>query len=72
MSDLEVRIEKLEQRVRDLEDRVVLHEMMVRYGPAVDAGSTLPAQAPSTSNDANNRDQTRICDLFIVRRSRRN
>ena len=46
MSDLELRMEKLEQRVHELQDRVDLHEIMARYGPAVDSGSA-DAAAPT-------------------------
>ena len=45
MSDLELRMEKLEQRVHELQDRVDLHEIMARYGPAVDSGSADAAAA---------------------------
>lgn len=45
MSDLELRMNRLEQRVSELEDRVALHEIMARYGPAVDSGSADAAAA---------------------------
>lgn len=38
MSDLEARIAALEGKVRTLEDTLELHDIMVRYGPAVDSG----------------------------------
>ena len=39
MSDLEQRLERLERRVRELEDELALQRLMTRYGPAVDSGS---------------------------------
>ena len=38
MTDLELRLERLEQRVRALEDELAIHRLIVRYGLAVDIG----------------------------------
>jgi len=38
MSDLESRVERLEQRVRTLEDELAIHRLINRYGLAVDTG----------------------------------
>jgi hypothetical protein len=38
MDDLTARFEALEARVRELEDHVALYQLMMGYGPAVDAG----------------------------------
>lgn len=38
MSDLEARLEDLERRLRAAEDRLAIHDLIVRYGLAVDIG----------------------------------
>jgi len=39
MEDAEARLERLEARVRQLEDQVALYQLISSYGPAVDSGS---------------------------------
>jgi ketosteroid isomerase-like protein len=38
MSDLQSRVEALERRLREAEDRLAIHDLIVRYGLAVDLG----------------------------------
>jgi hypothetical protein len=39
MSDLEATVAALEERVRELEDRLAIYNLIATYGPAVDSGS---------------------------------
>ena len=39
MSDLEATVAALEARVRELEDRLAIYNLIATYGPAVDSGS---------------------------------
>ena len=39
MSDLEATVAALAERVRELEDRLAIYDLIARYGPIVDSGS---------------------------------
>jgi hypothetical protein len=39
MSDLEATVAALEERVRELEDRLAIYDLIATYGPVVDSGS---------------------------------
>jgi ketosteroid isomerase-like protein len=43
MSDLEATVRALDQRVRELEDRLAIFQLMFSYGPAADSGSARAA-----------------------------
>lgn len=40
MADIEEKLELMERRIRDLEDRMAIQQIIARYGPAVDSCST--------------------------------
>jgi hypothetical protein len=41
--NLEATVQALEQRVRDLEDRLAIYQLLYSYGPAADSGSSQAA-----------------------------
>ena len=69
MSDLESRVEALEQRLRAVEDELAIHRVITRYGFAVDVGDadrTAAVFAPDGVYDADVRlmqGREAVCDM---------